>query len=89
VPAMDATGLYALEKIYENLNRNKIALIISGARAQPRGVMQKAGFIDRIGLANMAPDIEWAIVRCYELLGPEARNRPTGHTVKVLAPKHT
>ena len=87
VPAMDATGLYALEKIYENLRRRKLELIISGARPQPRSVMQKAGFIDKLGPANLTLDIEWALVRCYELLGPEARNRPTGNTVKLLAPK--
>src|SRR5205823_2191922 len=34
VPAMDVTGLYALEKVYENLKNRGITLILSGARAQ-------------------------------------------------------
>ena len=46
---------------------------VGGVRQQPRSVMEKAGFIAQVGPENIAPDIEWALVRCYELLGPAAR----------------
>ena len=85
VPAMDVTGLYALEKVHENLQSRKITLILSGARAQPREVMLKAGFLNAVGLENIKPDIEWALVRCYELLGPDAKDRRTGGT--TIMPK--
>jgi SulP family sulfate permease len=72
VPAMDATGLFALEKIVEHLKRKKIKLILSGVRRQPRSVMENAGFVAQVGAENITSDIEWALVRCYELLGPAA-----------------
>ncbi|HYF51223.1 MAG TPA: SulP family inorganic anion transporter [Planctomycetota bacterium] len=86
VPAMDATGLYALEKVFEHLQRRKVHLVISGVRAQPRQAMEKSGLLAMIKPENVAPDIEWAMVRCYEILGPEAKNRPTGSTGKIVSP---
>ncbi len=86
VPAMDATGLYALEKIYEHLERRHITLVLSNVRAQPRSVMANAGFIERVGTANVAPDIEWALVRAYEVLGPAAADRRTGTTQTMKPP---
>ncbi|MEI6235203.1 MAG: SulP family inorganic anion transporter [Planctomycetota bacterium] len=85
VPVMDVTGLYALEKVYENLMARGITLILSGARPQPREVMKNAGFLDAVGQANIKPDIEWALVRCYELLGPDAKEKRTGMT--TILPK--
>jgi len=87
VPAMDATGLFALEKILEHLKRRRVHLVLSGVRQQPRLTMQRAGFLDRIDSANVTPDIEWAIVRCYDILGPDARNKRTGKTQTIPAPQ--
>lgn len=83
VPAMDATGLFALVKVYENLKAHGVALILSGLRPQPRDVMKKAGFLETVGYENIKPDIEWALVRCYELLGEEARNTRSGKTTII------
>lgn len=80
VPVLDATGLYALEKVYDHLKANKVLLILSGIREQPRKVMDNAGFVEMVGVENIAQNVEWALVRSYEILGPEARNRPTGTT---------
>src|SRR6185295_7992334 len=60
VPVIDATGLYALEKVYEHLTARGVKLILSSVRAQPRRVMAKTGFLDRIGAENIHPDIEWS-----------------------------
>lgn len=73
VPAMDASGLYALEKVYEHLSARGVNLILSSVRAQPRGVMAKSGLLKKIGTANIVSDVEWALVRCYDILGPDAR----------------
>jgi len=86
VPAIDATGLHALEHIWESLHSKNITLVLSGLRKQPRETLQNADFIKKVGGANVLPDIEWALVRCYDILGPDARNRPTGSTDKIVAP---
>ena len=49
VMAMDATGLNALEDLYERLHRKGKHLILSGPHTQPLLVMDKAGFLDRLG----------------------------------------
>jgi len=77
---MDATGLYALEKVHEHLKARGTTLILSQVRPQPRVTMARAGFLARLGSANIQPDIEWALVRCYEILGIDANNRRTGKT---------
>jgi len=86
VPVMDASGLYALEKILEHLRKRKMHLVISGVRQQPREVMEKTGFLKKLGPENIASDIEWALVRCYDLLGSEAKDRHTGGTAKMPSP---
>ena len=49
VMAMDATGLNALEDLYERLHRKGKHLVLSGPHHQPMLVMGRAGFLDRIG----------------------------------------
>jgi len=68
VLAMDATGLNALEDIYEKLHKKGRHLILSGPHAQPLFAMQKAGFIDQVGTENLCGDIEEALTRARELL---------------------
>lgn len=69
VMAMDATGLNALEDVYERLHRKGKALILSGPHTQPLVVMEKAGFLDRIGRENVCADIDAALARAREILG--------------------
>jgi SulP family sulfate permease len=69
VLAMDATGLNALEDLYERLRRKGKYLLLSGAHTQPLLVMEKAGFLDRIGRENVCPHIEAALARAREILG--------------------
>jgi SulP family sulfate permease len=75
VPVIDATGLYALEKVFEHLHKHNITLVLSGVRAQPRQTLADAEFIQKIGAENIAPDIEWALARCYEILGSGTASR--------------
>lgn len=71
VLTMDATGLNALEDLYERLQRKGKYLILSGAHTNPLLVMEKAGFLDEIGRENVSPHIDAALARAREILeGP-------------------
>ena len=76
VLAMDATGLNALEDLWEKLHRHGKHLILSAPHTQPLFAMEKAGFIDRIGRENLCGDIEEALERAQLLLGKAAAPPP-------------
>jgi sulfate permease, SulP family len=69
VLAMDATGLQALEDLHVKLRAKGKHLILSGPHTQPLFVMEKAGFLDRIGRENVCPHIDAALARAREILG--------------------
>jgi SulP family sulfate permease len=69
VVAMDATGLNALEDLYERLRKKGKHLVLSAAHTQPLFVMEKAGFLDRIGRENVCADVDAALARAREILG--------------------
>jgi sulfate permease, SulP family len=69
VMAMDATGLNALEDLYERLRRKGKHILLSGPHTQPLLVMDKAGFLDRIGRENVCAHIDAALARAREILG--------------------
>jgi SulP family sulfate permease len=69
VMAMDATGLNALEDLYERLHRKGKHIVLSGPHTQPLFVMDKAGFLDRIGRENVCAHIDAALDRAREILG--------------------
>ena len=69
VMAMDASGLNALEDLCERLHRKGKHLVLSGAHTQPLLVMEKAGFLDRLGRENVCPHIEAALARARQILG--------------------
>ena len=66
---MDATGLNALEDLYERLHRRGKHLILSGPHTQPLFMMDKAGFLDRLGKENVCANIELSLARSREILG--------------------
>jgi sulfate permease, SulP family len=68
VLAMDATGLNALEDLYEKLTAHGKYLILCGPHTQPMFTMVKAGFFDRIGNENVCGNIEEAMARARALL---------------------
>jgi sulfate permease, SulP family len=69
VLAMDATGLNALEDVYERLHRHGKHLILSAPHTQPLLVMDKGGFLDQIGRENVCADVDAALARAREILG--------------------
>lgn len=74
VVAMDATGLNALEALHDKLRRKGKHLVLSAPHTNPMMVMEKAGFIERLGRENVCPHIDAALARAREILGlPPAR----------------
>lgn len=69
VLAMDATGLNALEDLHERLRRRGKHLLLSGAHTQPLMMMDKAGFLDRLGRENVCANIELTLARSRAILG--------------------
>jgi SulP family sulfate permease len=69
VMAIDATGLNALEDLYERLRRKGKHLVLSAPHTQPLFVMENAGFLDRIGRDNVCPHIDAALERSRVILG--------------------
>jgi SulP family sulfate permease len=69
VVALDATGLNALEDLYEKLRRKGRHLVLSAPHTNPMMVMERAGFIDRLGHENVCPHIDAALARARQILG--------------------
>ena len=74
VLAMDATGLNALEDLYEKLHRKGKHLILSGPHTQPLFMMDKAGFLDRLGRENVSAHIDAALERAREILAHKSKS---------------
>lgn len=61
VPSLDATGMNALENLYEYCAENGVQLIFSHANEQPMRTMRRAGFVDLVGEERFRPNIDDAI----------------------------
>jgi SulP family sulfate permease len=68
VLALDATGLDALEDLFEKLQMDKKALILCAPHSQPLFALTRAGFIDRIGMDNICGDLDSALDRARKIL---------------------
>jgi SulP family sulfate permease len=61
--AIDATGLYALEKLAERLHKTDRHVLVCGARRQPRTMLERADFVSVIGQENILPHVDAALAR--------------------------
>jgi SulP family sulfate permease len=61
VPAVDSTGITALESFLAQCRNGKIRLILSEIREQPKKALEKAKFIDEIGAENVRETLEEAL----------------------------
>jgi SulP family sulfate permease len=68
VPAMDITALNSLEKVYANCEEKNVTLVLSHVNEQPRHMMEKAGFIEKIGERNLRENIDAALEWASELV---------------------
>lgn len=69
VPAIDATGLHALEIMLDKFHRKHTQLVLSGVQPQPMKVLYNAGFVDKIGLDNVCANIDAALDRARQFVG--------------------
>lgn len=67
VPAIDATGVDTLGKIADICEKNNISVVFSHVNEQPMSIMEKSGFVDRIGKENFCSHIDTALIRAKEL----------------------
>ncbi|MCQ2520756.1 MAG: SulP family inorganic anion transporter [Lachnospiraceae bacterium] len=67
VPAVDATGLLALEKIIDKCEKNHVQIIFSHVNEQPMKVFTKAGIVKRVGEENFCAHIDAALERAIKL----------------------
>ena len=61
VPALDATALNSLERVYEKCQKHNVTLILSHVNEQPLEVMKKSGFYDMVGAENFCSHIDEAL----------------------------
>lgn len=67
VPAMDISGLEALEETLEICKKRGMTLILSHVNKQPYRVMEKAGFIEKVGQENLCENIDASLKRAASL----------------------
>ncbi|HLU68754.1 MAG TPA: C4-dicarboxylic acid transporter DauA [Kofleriaceae bacterium] len=61
VPAMDATGLVALETMMARLRRARHKVVLAGVNPQPAEVLARAGIRREPGTLAFAPDVDTAL----------------------------
>lgn len=67
VPAMDISGLEALEETLEICQKRGMTLILSHVNKQPYHVMEKAGFVEKVGQENLCKNIDASLKRAATL----------------------
>ena len=68
VLAMDATALDVLDKLYDKLKSRGVVLMITGAHSQPLHMMEKSGFLKKMGEEFVLEDIDTALAKSREVL---------------------
>lgn len=76
VPSLDASGMNALENLYNYCSTHGVRLIFSHVNEQPMKTMRRAGFVDLVGEENFRSCIDDAIAYTRSLIDvkPEARS---------------
>jgi SulP family sulfate permease len=70
VNALDATAMHSLEELCGKLQKKGIVVVFSHVNEQPMHVMQKAGFVEKIGQENFCEHIDAALERA-SVIGAE------------------
>jgi sulfate permease, SulP family len=75
MPAIDATGLRALEDAANDIRASGRAVLFCGARPQPAAVMRRSGFLARAGSDNVCDNILTALERAARLHAERAASQ--------------
>ena len=67
VGTIDATAMRSLETLLEECRKKHIPLILSHVNEQPMKIMEKAGFIERLGEENFCDHIDDALAHAQQL----------------------
>ncbi|HWI40938.1 MAG TPA: SulP family inorganic anion transporter, partial [Verrucomicrobiae bacterium] len=65
--ALDATGLYAIERFHERLHASGRTLLLCGARRQPKKLLYTSSLPRVMGARNILPNIRSALSRAQEI----------------------
>jgi SulP family sulfate permease len=65
---LDSTGLDAVESLHRNLARRGNHLVLAGLTQQPASIVQRTGFAQALGEANIVPDLPAAVARAEALV---------------------
>jgi sulfate permease, SulP family len=76
VPAIDGTGIHALEEVYHDSSKKGTQLVLSGVHTQPLMALDQSGFLKTIGEQNVLGNIDDALDRSREILGLNKIGRP-------------
>jgi SulP family sulfate permease len=71
---LDATGLETIDTLRKQLSRRDGQLLIAGAQAQPLTMLERSGFMTRVGAENALPSVAAAAARARQL---RARTAPS------------
>lgn len=67
VGTIDATAMHNFEEMLEECHRKNISLVFSHVNEQPMKVMEKAGFVEKVGKENFCSHIDEALKRAEQL----------------------
>jgi sulfate permease, SulP family len=76
VPAVDVSGIHALEEFHAKCRRQGTILLLSGVHAQPLNAFIKVRFDETLGPDSMFGSLDEALDRARELLGLPPVERP-------------
>lgn len=68
VPAIDATGFHALERIYDHCQKEGVQLILSHTQKNVLKTLEKYGFIQKIGHDHLCKNIDMSLMRAESII---------------------
>ena len=86
--AIDATAMHALEQFADRCEELHIRLILSHVNEQPWHIMEKAGFIDRLGEEYFQKHIDDALAKAEEIENDLQQARAEAGITKEKTFKH-
>lgn len=75
VLTLDATALRALEDVYEQTKREGTQLFLAGVHSQPLITMDRAGFLDKVGVEHVFENVNDALERARTVVGTPRLDR--------------